>query len=443
MYLTYYFGGEDGGEVVIESKDYHEIKNPSFAPEVDLYALSLPVNEFTLDVITEDDFEVYNPVELYDDMNGLWASFRIKSADRIQPGVVRLTADTWISNLENATMEPVMYEEEPVSDVLDDILVAAFGVADGRYELDNSFDEATVTGFCPEQSARDRLTWVLFAIGGMVQQSFVSKVQIAPIDDTMSVIPYNRTFYRPEITSGEWVTAVRVTSFEFSEATSQEEWESDDSSYRFPMPWVCVEQAFVLSNNDAPEGVPENVVDISELYLINADNVNDILNRLAAYYFNRTEVSLDCVNNRQFLPGDKVTASMAEDALITGYITQASFAFGVQARSTLKLIGVEDTTGATLIINYLYNNGRIGQAKYFLPVGYTYAIQNPFIDRTYQGRRFVYAPLTESVTGTMSSGTNTVDVNYGVALECYQDNLIVYSVDWVALESGTSIAVID
>lgn len=439
MYLTYYWAEEEGGEIVIKSKDYDELKNPSFAPEVDLYALSIPVNQFSVDIVTTDSFSVHNAVELYDDMDGLWASFRIKSADQIQPGIVRLVADTWIADLEHATMDAEMYEAEPAGDLIDACIEAGFPNATGMYEIDSSFSSATVTGYCPEQTARERLTWVLFAIGGMVKQSFADKVQIVPIDDTATLIPYDKTFYRPSISNGEWVTAVKVTAFSFTEASSQAEWEADDSSYRFPLLWVCEEQDFSLTNSDVPDGVPENVVEIGELYLINSGNVNAILNRLAAYYFNRTEVQLDCINNRQFLPGDKVTASMDEQSLITGYITQASFQFGLQARSTLKLIGVEDITGAMLTINYVYSGGRIGQAKYFLPVGYSFSIENPYIDRTHEGRRFIYRPQTENATGTMVSGGNTVTVQYDVALYEYDGTLTVYYVDGVETSSGVGV----
>jgi len=439
MYLTYYWAEEEGGEIVIHEKNYDDLKNPSFAPEVDLYALSIPVNQFSVDIVTTDSFSVHNAVELYDDMDGLWASFRIKSADQIQPGVVRLVADTWIADLEHATMDAEMYEAEPAGDLIDACIEAGFPNATHMYEIDSSFSSATVTGYCPEQTARERLTWVLFAIGGMVKQSFADVVQIVPIDDTATLIPYDKTFYRPAISNGEWVTEVKVTAFSFTEASSQAEWEADDSSYRFPLPWVCEEQDFSLTNSDVPDGVPENVVEIGELYLINSGNVNAILNRMAAYYFNRAEVSLDCINNRQFLPGDKVTASMDEESLITGYITQASFQFGLQARSTLKLIGVEDITGAMLTINYVYSGGRIKQAKYFLPVGYAFSIENPFIDRTYQERRFIYAPQTENATGTMTAGGMTVTVEYDIALESYGGNLIVYSVDGVETGSGVGV----
>lgn len=436
MYVRIQFSDGEGG---LWFEDYTQITNLSFAPDIDLYSLSLPINQFTVDIMTDDEIQIHHYAELFDGLDNLWADFWITAADRVQPGIVRVTAKCPLYSLENVTMEAVMYSGASASTVILACLSAGGHMGSALVEIDSSFSGATVTGYCPEQTARDRLTWVLFAIGGMVKQSFANVMQIVPIDGTATLIPYERTFYRPSISNGEWVTAVRVTAFSFTEAQSQAEWEADDSSYRFPLPWVCQEQDFTLTNSDAPDGVPENVVEVGELYLINSGNVNAILNRLAAYYFNRTEVSLDCVNNRQFLPGDKVIASMAEDALITGYITSASFKFGLQARSTLKVIGVEDVTGAMLTINYVYSGGRIKQARYFLPVGYSFSIENPFIDRTYQGRRFIYAPQTASATGTMTAGGMTVTVEYDIALESYGGNLIVYSVDGVETGSGVGV----
>lgn len=419
--------------------DYTKISNLSFAPDIDLYALSLPINTFTVDIITDDEIAEFNYAELYDDLAQPWARYWITAADRISPGVVRLTAKSPLYTLEYATMAAEMYSAEPAADLIVDCIEASGQFGAGAVSIDSSLSNATITGYCPEQTARERLTWVLFAIGACARMSFDYTVRIAPIDDTTALISYNRTFWRPQITQTQWVTAVKVTAFTFTEAQSQAEWEADDSSYRFPLPWVCAEQEFTLTNDSAPAGVPENVVEVSELYLINSGNVNDILNRIAAYYFNRTEATLDCVNNREFLPGDKVMAYMAEDALITGYIASAAFKFGVQARSTLKLIGVEEVVGAELTINYVYSGGRIGQATYFLPVGYTFSIENPYIDRTHEGRRYIYRPQTANATGTMVSGSNTVTVNYDIALESHDDILIVHYVDGVETSSGVGV----
>ena len=421
--------------------DYTTIRNISFTPEVDLTGTSTPANEFALDVVTTDEIVVGDYVTLIDDLENEWAAYRVDSAVPIAPDVTHIVARSKVARLDAVKMEAVMCEAKPLADILDEI----FGL--NGYSLDSRLDGATVTGFLPEQTARERLTWVCFSVGAYVKMAFLddSTVRIEMIDDTTTMIPLEKTFWRPTINGQDIVTGVKVTAFTFTEASSQEEWEDDDSSYRFPMPWVASEQEMSLTNPDAPGYAPENIVEVSEMYLINAANASAILSRMAAYYFKSRSVQLDCINNREYLPGQKVIAYTAEDALVTGFIRSANFSFGVQARSTLEIVAADVVEGAKLTVNYMYQGGKIGSASYFLPVGYAFSIQNPYIDRTYNGRRFIYGPQTEAATGTIASGGTTVSVDYDLALMQKKNDLYVYSVDDVTKNTSgeTPVAVID
>lgn len=430
MYLTISHIVQGG----IDVYDYTDIRSLTFTPEADVTATSLPINEFTAEVVTDDGVDHINygdPAELFDDLDNIWASYYVTEAVDLGCGVVRVKAQSPIAPLQYVTVEPVMYTAEPVSDALNDL--------DITYTLDSSFSSATLTGFCPEQTARERLQWICFAIGAYVRTAFNDEIEILPVPTAETLIPLNRTFWRPSVSMGEWVTGVKVTAFTFTQASSQAEWENDDSSYRFPLPWVATEQELSLSNPDAPAEAPENVIEIAELYLINASNASAILSRLAAYYFSRMEVNLDCVNNAEIEPGQKVIAYTDPDRLVAGYVKSAAFKYGLQARSTLKLIAAEGRTGAQLTVNYLYQSGNIGRAVYTLPVGYSYTIANPYIDRTYQGRRFVYRPQNAAATGTIASGANTSNQNYDVALDDHNDVLSVLYVDDIQLQNGIGV----
>lgn len=434
MYIKYYTtrdDGEGGTEFVVI--DYTDVKNLSFAPQTDLTGDSLPINEFSVDVITTDEFHTGEVVELYDDMDQLWAHWFVYKAIRLSPEAVRVTARSWLDELDHRKMDAEVFTATSAADAIDD----CFGGTASYYQISVALQFATLTGFVPEQTARERLQWILLAIGAYVRDVYVSKAYILPVDETETLIPLNRTFMRPSLDLSEVVTAVKVTSYTFSQAASEAEWQANDSSYMFPLPWIATEQSVTLVNPNAPDDAPENVKELDGVYLVNSGNVSAITSRLAKYWFNRQAVSLGCINNRQYRPGDKVVGYTAEDALVVGYIQQASFGFGKQARSTLKLIGVDNVTGAKLTVNYTHNNGRIGQAVYYFPVGYTYTIANPYVDRTFEGRRFVYAPDDATITGTMTAGDNTATQTYSVALEYYDKKLSVYSADSVTLQSGS------
>ena len=417
--------------VIIGLNTYTSIRNLSFAPETDVTALSVPINQFVVEISADASLIDYGmSAELYDDLDNLWASYVVVNAEDIGAGMVRVTAQSVISKLEYRDMAAVMYSAEPIADVL----ALIFEDIPGTYSLDNSYSSATITGYCPEQTARDRLTWVCFALGAYVKTYMTDKIDILPVPDTDVLVPLNQTFYRPSISEGEYVTAIKVTAFTFTQ--NAQAWENDDNSYRFPLPWTATEQSMTLANSSAPQDAPENVIEVDELYLVNSSNVSAILTRLAQYYFKRTKVQLDCINNAQFEPGQLAVVYTSKDDLMGGYIRSAAFRFGKQARSTLELIASTARTGANLTINYLYNNGRIGQNTYKLPVGYTYSIQNPYFDREYDGHRFIYRPVNDNATGTIASGDNTDNEDYAIALEGYDAILRIVSVD--SIEVTTS-----
>lgn len=422
------------GEVVMGGGQY-PVKNLNFAPQVDMTGNSMPVNEYTCDVITTDEIPVACiGHRLRDEMDQSWAEWPLRKVIRVAANCWRVTASSWLKALEYTELEPRMYEEVTASAAI----AECFGEYNNGYTISPSIQFKTVSGFAPAQNARERLTWLLFVLGAFPVDVFRGDVYIRAVDDTETLVPPGRTFMRPSLDTGDTVTAIRLTSYTFREGT-EEEWQSDDNSFQFPTPWIATPQTFELTNPDADEDAPENPVVFDSLYLINPDNVSEIAQRLAKYWFNPVEASVACVNNAQYRPGDLALAYTDIDRMISGYVQQATFAFGKQARSTLKLIGVTKITPAKLTVRYTYQNGIIGKAVYYLPVGYTYSIDNPYIDKTVKGVRRVYRPQESAVTGTMAEGNNTATAAYDIALEYKGKRLTVYSVDSITKQDEAGV----
>jgi hypothetical protein len=274
--------------------------------------------------------------------------------------------------------------------------------------------------------------WIAFTIGGYVKTHFNRTIEILPIDNTVTAIPIGDTYWKPSITYNSWVTAIRGHAYSFTLGTPSttdtyvEDWIGNT--------YIVTETAITIQNQNAPEAAPENVVDINGLYLLNSNNISGVLTRLTAWYFNRTEVDFDAINNGQYIPGDKVQVHLDDERIASGFITSATFAFGLQAKATMHLTGVEDVEAGKLKILYKYNGVQIGKKVYSLPVGYTYTITNPYIDKTMNKHRYVFRPLAESITGTMVAGTTTVAQNYAVALDLYKKVLHIISVDGITTE---------
>lgn len=433
MYIELQYAYEEGGEIIVDSGTY-QIESINFAPQVDLTGNSLPVNEYTCDVILPQPLPgTLSACRLFDERNQLWCDFPLTNVKDISEKCIRVTCTSWLKRLEYRELEEAMYDGETAEDAI----AACFGVGhSGDYTITNAIKSKTLTGFAPAQNARERLTWILFAVGAYANDLYRSNVRIEAVDESATLIPLERTFMRPSEDKADWVTGLKLTVYAFREGT-EEEWQADDSSYMFPLPWLATTQTFTLTNPAAPNDAPENVIAIENMYLVNSGNVADIASRLANYWFNPTEVTLDCVNNRQYRPGNLVNAYASEDSMVTGYIQQASFRFGLQARSTLKLIGVEALPSDTLTVNYLHNSRRIGQATYRLPVGVAFSIENPYLDQTTSGHRYIYRPTTANAEGTMVEGGVTVNVNYAIALDLFEGVLHIISVDSVTQqESG-------
>lgn len=412
-------------ELVVKGGEYHNVCNLNFAPQTDLTGNSLPINQYTIDIITEDDI----PTEtvghtLYDDRDLLWADWPITKVQRIAPNCVRVTASSWLNKLDNRQLDAVMYQSEPASSAIE----ACFGTGNRDYSINSAIAAKTVTGFAPAQTARERLTWLCFVLGAYVVDTFRDDARITGIDSSATLIPLERTYMRPTVDTDKWVTGLKITTYSFRQGT-QEEWETDDNSYMFPTPWIATLQTFTLANPDVPEGTPANVVEINSIYLINPSNVSEIAARLAQYWFNPTTVQADVVNNRLYRPGDLVQVYTGMDGMVSGYIQQESFAFGKQSKSTIKLIGALPVELAKLTINYRYDGKRIKKEEYMLPVGVAFSVETLYPDITQSGRRRIYRPTIDTVTGTMVAGGVTETVTCEIALEYKDEELYVYSVD--------------
>ena len=251
--------------IKIGSTSYTEIRNLSFAPETDVSGSQVPVNQFSADIITDDVITAGSGVKLYDDRDNLWADYWLTFAERVDKNTVQIVGQSYLTLLDRTTLPAVMYSSKSVSTLLSEIMGSV------SYTLDSSFSSATVTGFCPEQTARERLLWVCFVIGAYVKSFFNSKVEILPVDTTVTTIPSSVTYWKPAISYNDYVTAVKVVSYSYTQGTpaNTDTWVTDGTNY-----YIQTQQVNTLSNPDAPASAPENVVTIEGVTLVNSSNVS-------------------------------------------------------------------------------------------------------------------------------------------------------------------------
>lgn len=421
-------------KVKIGSTTYTAISGLSFIPETDVAGTSLPVNEFVVNIHTDDNIRNGVDIELRDDRNYLWAKYWITAAERIAPEIVRVRAQSKMMLLDRVTLPAVMYNNASLAAALTTAFASlpAGAYAGVSTELDNS---VTITGFCPEQTARERVLWLCFVAGAYVQSFFNESIQIWPIDDTEVPVPMEQTFYKPSITYDDYVTAVEVTYYTFTQGTPQttDKWVTDGVLY-----YIVTSNKVTLLNSNVPETAAENVIKVDGVTLINSANVDDICSHLAKYYFERVRMDLDIVNNANYAPGQRLLVYADEDTMVTGYASKMEFSFGLQARAKVSLIAAQLKASGNLVITYKWGTMKLKRIKYTFPVGYTYQIVNPYIDTPIERHRYVFRPVNQYATGTIAEGANTNNQNCEVALDLDRDTNILHIISVDEITSQTS-----
>ena len=406
-------------------KTHRKIKSLSFAPEVDILGNELAVNEFRCELITDDEIPIGKYAALYDEKSKPWAVYRITEAQRLSPHTVTIKAQSDILILDRKKLPAQMCVNASAKTLINQCFTS-FGLT---CVIDSSVSDVQINGYLPEQSARERLQWLCFVIGAYVKSFFVAMCTIKKIDNTTTNIPLNKTFYRPKISYKDYVTAVTATAYSYAEGTpgSTDKWVKVGNKT-----YIQTSQTATLSNSDVPANTPDNIIDLSNITIVNDSNISNILQRLSAEYFNREQLSADILNTYgEVQPADKVQVSDDIGNVITGYVKSARFTFGKAAKSAIVLTQTVTEKAVKVVISYRYlTNIEIARETFYFPKNTAFELENSYIDTTEQGLRRVYLPLTEKTTGnTGERETTEKKVNCDIALE-FKDNILdILSVD--------------
>lgn len=425
--------------ISINNTTYTDIRNLSFTSQVDITSDSVPVDEFSLEVKTDDSIEVGQIIELYDDLDQLWAHFWIIRADEESLGFITILAQSGVGLLDRVKLKPRMYLTNISLATAMERVFARFPQID--YEIDSSLDNAVVKGYCPKHTARDRLQWLCFATNACVKQSFTDKLIITAIDqETVSDIPVNQTYWRPTLNYQDYVTDITLICYNYTEGTpsQDDEWvEVDGTKY------IVTEREFTLENDDVPEGAADNSIEVEGIGLANLSNASDIVSRLAMLYFSRGNVTADIINNRTYEPSQKVNIQIDDERGATGYIDSAEFEFGMQAKSSIKIVACDVRDLTLLVIWYMYDGANVATKRYNFPVGYSYQIENPYVTKSSGDHKYVFRPVNKYATGTMVEGRNTNTQQMTIALHWYDEQKLLHIISVSSIEFNSESKVLD
>lgn len=418
--------------IVIDTTTYTEISGLEFNPVADLTGSTVPINELWVSIHTDDAISVGSRVYLYDDTDVLWAKYWVTYAEVEAFGFRRVHGQSALFKLDQNTLDPILYDGTSVASAIEAVLGGI-----GDYTLDEAFDSETLSGFCPKQTARVRLQWICMAIGAYIKEFFTDRITILPYSSEPEIfVDSSRVFWKPTVQYKDYVTRIEATYYDYDEGMPSrldDYVEANDTTY------IQRSDELSVSNPDVPQIALENVMTIDKMTLLNIYNVDMVLQRQALYAYKRLTVELDIIDNGDVIPGQTITTYSAEDEIITGFVKSASFSFGMRARASLEVEACEVREGAWLTVNYVWGEMAVGMKRFYLPVGYPYSTDNPYLDVTFQdGHKYILRPVNASTSGTMVSGGVTVTEDMEVALEYFEGTLYTRSVDEITVQSDSS-----
>lgn len=307
-------------------------------------------------------------------------------------------------------------------------------------DLQAAWENMSLDGFVPEQTARERLQWILFTTGAYAKTFFTETVEfkLADMASGAKFIPDESVFWRPTLQAKENVTALVIKSFSFAPAQGDpgttEKWVEDE----YGNVYIQTEQEFKLEAPDLPVTTPPNEVKIENVTIVNANNVNVILNRLANLYFKRLELEADVINGGEFLPGEKVGINNLLGEAFIGFIKSADFIFGKAQKSKLLIAEYMTATARKLTIIYADEGEEVTRVSYLLPPGFVFSIENIYPDIQKDSTRTIYYPVNDYAEGTMEleSDTTITEVCHP-ALRQVKKKLYVYDVDTGSFSEDT------
>lgn len=385
--------------IVCGGTTYSDIKSLRFAPEYDPTLATLPICEFEAEIVTDDapdDFMASAWAHLREDLgyenaaNTLLAGYyEVREAEQVGRGVVRIRARSLLDYLDRRTLPAELFQNVSYTTFVRRLFLDP-PVNDGEpqwFDEDNvpitlgsgvGYNEA-VAGFCPRQTARERLQWFL-------QSDMLRCVQFGKLSENglyithspdkssstfvnqqpTRFIPQEYTYKKPRLTQQGRATGcgiVTYSSFTYTE-TKGEDWTSSVIRQDWDLEteqWVDVPVYYrkhPYSFDDGTSGAGGGVQITGNTLMYYSRGIYE---SLAGTYFRRYEAEVDIlqikkdgIDDTYIWPGDRVWFCADMETIYTGVVKSVDFTFGNLARAKLKIVtDAEAITPAYVEMDYI------------------------------------------------------------------------------------------
>ncbi len=205
----------------------------------------------------------------------------------------------------------------------------SFGVT---YNVDTTLSGKTITGYCPEQTARERLQQLCWAVGGYVSCACSALINILAIPSTaQGTVPKSEIYAFPTVANEDEVARINLTVHTYTAGTSGDDIVVDAGGNKY----VHTTSTLTMANT-ALTGVSNREVSVDNATLVNSSNAQATLLRMASVYFN-SGTWYGTTTPQGYIPGQMVQAEDRNGQKRQGYISALTYSFGKGAATTMEL----------------------------------------------------------------------------------------------------------
>jgi hypothetical protein len=331
-----------------------ELRSVNVNQSLDPLSTELKINTVDFTVDSKRDFEFSfqknQPVTVYFD-GRLIAKHYIKSSKRIARKMWTVKTENEISVLESTEFPGDIYNNKDARELFDEILTKA-GV---EYEITDEFDGELVTGYIPYTNCREALMQLAFVTDAVINSAYSDKLRIYKLNNEISqTIPKSRIKQGQNFEDEEIVTGVEVVSHRYTKSFELVEYDWSDFEetetekevivkFDVPTGYLSIEKGTILEStatyarlkarqNTILTGIKyrdrttikrktnptvlvsdsERVITIDGATLVNASNVDRILDKCFDYYMNTTTTNVSIVDGKHI-----VEEQINEDGSVT------------------------------------------------------------------------------------------------------------------------------
>ena len=256
----------------------------------------------------------------------------VKQINNLGNNLYEIQGYSLVYRLDTPKVPAKYYNGVSLSVALKDVEKNANGSFGVTYNVDTALSGKTITGYCPEQTARERLQQFCWAVGGYVSCACSALINILAIPSTVQgTVPKSKIYAFPAVANEDEVARVNLTVHTYTAGTSGDDIviDADGNKYVHTTSTLTME-------NTALTGVSNREISVDNATLVNSSNAQATLLRMASVYFN-SGTWHGTTTPQGYIPGQMVQAEDRDGQLRQGYISALTYSFGKGAATTMEL----------------------------------------------------------------------------------------------------------